>query len=144
MVVEVIAPRLLGPALMVAAAIIVQGYTDVGDGFSAGAIIALAIGLRYIALGYEEAERTLPILRRAPAATAGGLLIALAAGFFPVLLGEPPFSHQPAPGEEVVKIGTLELTTAVAFDFGLCILVASGLVIVFHQLARLVQEEEPS
>ena len=50
-VIEVVAPRLLGPALMVAAAIIVKGYTDVGDGFSAGVIVALAVALRYVALG---------------------------------------------------------------------------------------------
>ena len=35
-VLEVVAPRLLGPAVMFAAAIIVKGYADVGDGFSAG------------------------------------------------------------------------------------------------------------
>jgi len=64
-VLEVVAPRLLGPAVMFAAAIIVKGYADVGDGFSAGVIVALAIALRYITLGTERAERGLPILRRA-------------------------------------------------------------------------------
>ena len=34
-VIDVVAPRLLAPALMVAAALIVKGYTDVGEGFSA-------------------------------------------------------------------------------------------------------------
>jgi multisubunit Na+/H+ antiporter MnhB subunit len=139
-IVEVVAPRLLGPALMVAAAIIVKGYTDVGDGFSAGVIVALAIGLRYIALGHERAERSLPVLRRAPEAAACGLLVALAVAFFPVALGDPPFSHLPAPGDHVVKIGTLELVTAVAFDIGLFVLVASSLVVMIHQLALLVQE----
>ena len=36
------------------AAIIVKGYTDVGDGFSAGVIVALAIALRYVTLGRER------------------------------------------------------------------------------------------
>ena len=80
-IIEVVAPRLLGPALMVAAAIIIKGYTDVGDGFSAGVIVALAIALRYVALGTERAERSLPVLRRAPVIAAGGLLLALAVGF---------------------------------------------------------------
>ena len=140
-VIEVIAPRLLGPALMVALALIVKGYTDVGDGFSAGVIVALAIALRYIALGRERAERSLPILRHAPALAAAGLLAALAVGFFPVVLGEPPFTHLPPPGESVVKIGTLELVTAVAFDLGLFMLVTGVLVTLVHQLADLVERE---
>jgi multicomponent Na+:H+ antiporter subunit B len=96
-VVEVVAPRLLGPALMLAAAILVKGYADVGDGFSAGVIVGVAISLRYIALGRERAERTLPVLPRAPQLATAGLLIALAVGFFPVALGDPPFTHLPRP-----------------------------------------------
>ncbi len=134
-----IAPRVLGPALMVAAAIIVKGYTDVGDGFSAGVIVALAISLRYITLGTERAEQTMPLLRRAPVIAAGGLLSVLAVGFYPLLLGDPPVTHSPGPGEAVVKIGTLELITPVIFDVGLFLLVAGVLVTLVHQLARLAE-----
>ena len=136
-IIEVVAPRLLGPAVMFAAAIIVKGYTDVGDGFSAGVVVALAIALRYITLGTERAERSLPILRHAPGIAVAGLLIALAVGFLPLLAGDPPFTHMPAPGEHVVKVGTLELITAVAFDVGLFLLVASSLVVLVHQLSHL-------
>jgi multicomponent Na+:H+ antiporter subunit B len=142
MIVQVVALRLLGPAVMVAAAIIVKGYTDVGDGFSAGVIVALAIGLRYIVLGPDEAEDGMPILKRAPVIAAFGLLVALATGFYPVALGDPPFTHAPGPGEHVVKIGTLELITAIAFDVGLFLLVTGVLVILMHHLARLVQRAE--
>lgn len=135
---EIVAPRLLGPAIVVAVALIVKGYTDVGDGFSAGVIVALAIALRYIVLGVDEAERGLPWLRHAPAATAGGLLIALLVGFAPVAVGDPPFTHYPRPGEEVVRFGTLELLSAVAFDIGVFLLVTGALVMLVHQLARLV------
>jgi multicomponent Na+:H+ antiporter subunit B len=138
-VIDVVAPRLLGPAVMVAAAIIVKGYGDVGDGFSAGVIVALAIALRYVALGTRRAERSLPLLRHAPAAAAVGLLLALAVGFLPVAAGDPPFTHRPAPGAHVVKIGTLELISAVAFDVGVFLLVCGILVTLVHQLARLVE-----
>jgi multisubunit Na+/H+ antiporter MnhB subunit len=138
-VIDVVAPRLLGPAVMVAAAIIVKGYTDVGDGFSAGVIVALAISLRYITFGSEQAESELPILRHAPAVAAGGLLLGLAVGFFPVLTGDPPFTHWPAPDAEVVKLGTLELVSAVAFDLGVFLLVCGALVTLVHQLSRLVR-----
>ena len=138
-ILEVVAPRLLGPAVMVAAAIIVKGYVDVGDGFSAGVVVALAVALRYVTLGAERAEHSLPVLRYAPAVAAAGLLLALAVGFFPVAIGEPPFTHYPRPGDDVVHIGTLELTTAVAFDVGVFLLVAGALVEVVHQLTRLVE-----
>ena len=108
-VIDVVAPRLLGPALMVAAAIIVKGYGDVGDGFSAGVIVALAVALRYVTVGPDGAEQGLP------------------------------FTHYPPPGDPVVKIGTVELITAVAFDVGLFLLVAGALVTLVHQLARLVE-----
>jgi multisubunit Na+/H+ antiporter MnhB subunit len=124
---------------MVAAAIIVKGYTDVGDGFSAGVIVALATSLRYVAFGSEGAERSLPILRHAPVVAAAGLLLALAVGFFPVAAGDPPFTHEPGPGEHVIKLGTLELISAVVFDIGVFMLVCGVLVMLIHHLARLVE-----
>jgi len=142
-ILEVVCPRLLGPAVMVAAAMIVKGYGDVGDGFSAGVVVALAVALRYVTLGAERAERSLPALRFAPAVAISGLLFALAIGFFPVILDEPPVTHYPRAGDPVVEIGTLELTTAVAFDVGVFLLVAGSLVELVHQLARLVEERRP-
>ena len=138
LVLAVVAPRLLGPSLMLAAAVIVKGYNDVGDGFSAGVIVGLAIALRYVTWGAERTERSLPVLRYAPGIAIGGLLIALGVGFAGVAFGEPPFTHAPGPGEDVVKIGSFELITAVAFDLGLFALVAGALVILIHHLARLV------
>ena len=137
-VLEVVAPRLLAPALMLAAAIIVKGYTDVGDGFSAGVIFALAVALRYVVWGIERTEQSLPFLRRAPVIAAGGLLATLFVGFLGLASGDPPFTHRPAPGEDVVALGTLELITAVAFDLGLFLLVSAALVVLIHNLGRLV------
>jgi multisubunit Na+/H+ antiporter MnhB subunit len=142
LIVEVVATRLLGPAVMVAAAILVKGYTDVGDGFSAGVIVALALALRYIVLGPVRAERGLPILRRAPAVAAAGLMVALAFGFAPVAFGDSPFTHYPPPGAPVIEIGTLELITAVGFDLGLFFLVVGALVTLLHQLAHLLAGAE--
>lgn len=138
-IVDTVAPRLLGPALMVAAAIIVKGYADVGDGFSAAVIVALAVALRYITLGPEVTERSLPILRHSPVVASCGLLIALGVGFAGVVVGDAPFTHYPGPGQDVVTVGTLELITAVLFDVGLFLLVAGALVTLVHHLARLVR-----
>jgi multicomponent Na+:H+ antiporter subunit B len=136
-IIEVVAPRLLGPAVMLAAALIVKGYTDVGDGFSAAVIVALAIALRYLTLGPERAERSLPILRHAPAIAAFGLLVALGVGLAGVPFGYPPFTMFPRPGEQVVTIGTLELVSAIGFDIGLFLLVGGVMTVLIHNLTRL-------
>lgn len=137
-ILEVVAPRLLGPALMLAMALIVKGYTDVGDGFSAAVIVVLAIALRYLTLGPDRTERSLPILRHMPAIAASGLLIALGVGFAGVAFGYPPFTMFPRPGDPVVTIGTLELISAVGFDIGLFLLVTGVMTVLIHHLARAV------
>jgi multisubunit Na+/H+ antiporter MnhB subunit len=135
-VVRVVARLLPGPSLMVAAGLIVKGYAEVGDGFAAGVVVALAIALIYVALGAERAEEVLPVLRHAPVVAVGGLLLALASGFFPLALGEPPVSHRPGPDDEVVKIGALELFTPLLLDIGVFLLVVGVLTVLLHQLAR--------
>ena len=139
-IVKVVAPRLLPIAVVVAVALIVKGYTDVGEGFGAGVIVALAVGLRYVVLGLERADRSMPFVRRADAIAACGLLIALACGFVGIPFGEPPFTHHPLPGEPVLKVGTLELSTAVGFDVGIFLLVVGIVVLLIRELSRLVSE----
>jgi multicomponent Na+:H+ antiporter subunit B len=130
-----VARLLWGPSLVVAVSLIIKGYTDVGDGFAAGVVVALGISLSYLALGPEGAERVLPFLRHSPVFLVGGLALALTAGFFPLALGESLFSHHPAPGEDVVHIGSLELFTPLLFDLGVFLLVVGVLSVLLHQLA---------
>jgi multicomponent Na+:H+ antiporter subunit B len=124
-----------GPSLVVAAGLIVKGYAEVGDGFAAGVVVALAAALSYVALGAQGAERALPLLRHAPTIAVGGLVLALVAGFFPLLLDEPPFSHHPGAGEDVATVGSLELFTPVLFDVSVFLLVVGVLTVMLHQLA---------
>jgi multicomponent Na+:H+ antiporter subunit B len=129
---RMVARLLLVPVLMVAAAVLVKGYVDVGDGFAAGVIAALGVLLQYLAFGRAAVERALPV-RRAAQLAIGGLLAALAVVFVPVLAGRAPLQHAPAPGGKVVHLGSLELLTAVAFDVGVFALVL-GLAVAFIQL----------
>lgn len=135
-IVRVVAQLLPGPALMIAAGLIVKGYAEVGDGFAAGVVVALTIALSYVAAGAEGTEAALPVLRHAPKVAVGGLLLALASGFFTIALGSPPVTHRPAPGAHVVKLGTLELSTPLVFDIGIFLLVIGVLTMLLHQLAR--------
>jgi multisubunit Na+/H+ antiporter MnhB subunit len=139
-----VARLLLVPVLMVAAAILIKGYVDVGDGFAAGVIAALGVLLQYLAFGRAAVERVLPV-RHAPKLAIGGLLVALAVAFIPVLGGQAPLQHAPAPGAEVIHLGTLELLTAVAFDAGVFALVLGMVVATIHLIASTVEErgEQP-
>jgi multicomponent Na+:H+ antiporter subunit B len=119
---ETIARTLLAPSLMVALAILVKGYSDVGDGFTAGVVAALGVLLQYAAFGRRRVAEALPV-RLAPAVALGGLMLAGIVSFLPVLWGEPPLTHYPRPGEDVIHVGTLELLTAVVFDIGVFLLV---------------------
>lgn len=119
---QMIARLLLLPIFMVAAAILVKGYAEVGDGFGAGVIATLGILLQYTALGRDEA-RKLPPVRVAPVIGLTGLVIALLVAFVPVLRGQAIMTHSPGPGSAVIHLGTIELLTAVAFDIGVFLLV---------------------
>ena len=117
-----IARALFLPSLVVAVAVLVKGYVGAGDGFAAGVIAALAVLLQVVVFGHEEVGRRLR-LRFAPVVAFTGLGIGLAVAFVPALLGRPIMTHAPAPGDEVVHLGTLELLTAVLFDVGVFLLV---------------------
>jgi multisubunit Na+/H+ antiporter MnhB subunit len=119
---QLFARLLLLPTLMVAAAILVKGYAEVGDGFGAGVIATLGILLQYTALGHREARR-LPPVRVAPAIGVAGLVLALLVAFVPTARGAAIMTHSPPPGGAVIHLGTIELLTAVLFDVGVFLLV---------------------
>jgi multicomponent Na+:H+ antiporter subunit B len=135
-----VARLLLAPVLMVAVAILVKGYADVGDGFAAGVVAALGVLLQYLAFGRAAVERALPV-RRAARLAVGGLLLALAVAFLPALGGGAPLQHAPAPGAHVVKLGSLELIGAVAFDLGVFALVLGMAVATIGLIAGTREEE---
>lgn len=133
---QAVARILLAPALMAAAAILIKSYGDVGDGFSAGVVVSLVIAVQYLVFGARRTEQEMPFLRHAPRITIAGIMVALVSGFFPLFTGDAVFSHQPAPGEHPIHIGTLELMTPVLFDIGVFMLVAGGFIALIHHLAE--------
>ena len=125
---------MLAPTLVVAVAVLVKGYADTGDGFAAGAIAALGIVAQYVAHGAGAVREAFPV-RWAPGVAAAGLALALAVALQAPVRGEPLLTHEPAPGAEPVKFGTLELITAVAFDVGVFLLVLGAVVAILDALA---------
>lgn len=120
--IQSIARLMLLPALVAATAVLLKGYAETGDGFSAGIVAAVGLMFQYIAFDYREVERQLS--RRVMARTAAlGLTLVLLTAFLPVLFGDAVLTHYPRPGQAVVQVGTLELHTAVLFDLGIFLIV---------------------
>lgn len=138
---RVVIRLLFAPTLVTAIAILVKGYTQPGDGFSAGAVAALGIVMQYLAFGRHEVERALPI-KGIGKLSFIGLLLSLAIAIVPLFLGDPILTHHPPPGAGVIYLGTLELTTAVAFDVGIFLVVLGYGTGVISLAARVL--EDPS
>lgn len=137
---QMVARGLLAPTLVVAAAILVKGYTDVGDGFSAGIVAALGVLLQFLAFGRSAVVAALPI-RHAPAVALAGLSVGVMLFVAPLLLGGAPLEHWPPPGESPIHVGSLELITAVVFDVGVFLLVLGAAVTIIDALAAAAEQE---
>jgi len=133
---------LLAPTLMVAVAVLVKGYADVGDGFAAGTIAALGVLLQYVALGREHVVAALPVAR-APALAMAGLAVGVAVLAVPVLAGGAPLEHWPPSGDDPVYVGSVELISAFAFDVGVFALVLGAAVTIIDAVAARPVEEHP-
>lgn len=131
---------LLLPAWMIAFAVLIKGYADSGDGFSAGVIAALAVIMQYVTYGTETAEKLRPV-RYARQMAMAGLLVALTTAFVPVLRGQPIMTHWPGPGKHAAHIGSLELTTPFLFDIGVFLLVMGVCIGIFDLLAHATRRE---
>lgn len=113
---------LLIPGFVIAIAIMLKGYTDIGDGFSAGVIAALVIITQGLAFGSEELEK-MAAARLAPMLGFIGLGLAYAVVFVPVLFGYPMLTHFPRMNHDVIHFGALEVITPVLFDIGVFLVV---------------------
>lgn len=138
---RVIAKLLLLPTLAAALAILVKGYVQPGDGFSAGVVAGLGILLQYLAFDREEAER-LWLVRYAGIIAFAGLLLALSVAVAPLLLGDDVLTHYPPPDAKVLYFGTLEILTAVLFDVGVFLLVFGFAVGAISMFSRAIAGEE--
>lgn len=143
-----LASRLLFlPILMLSFAVLIKGYADIGDGFSAGVIASLGLILQAVAFGAREFDR-LPLSRMAPLATFVGLFLALCTAFGPVLFGNPILYHYPPAGAKVTHFGSLEFITPVIFDIGVYLVVigfsVGATAAVAREIERRQQDPHPS
>lgn len=138
---RMVARLLLLPTLVTAVAILVKGYTQPGDGFSAGVVASLGVLLQLMVFGREEAER-IPGVRQAGALAFVGLLAALGLAVAPLLLGDAVLTHYPPPGAKVSHLGTLEFITAVLFDCAIFVLVFGFVVGTVVAISRAIEDAD--
>jgi len=136
-----IARALFPFSMAVGAALLIKGYNQVGDGFSAGAIAALGAILQFVSREHQTAAR-LAGARFAWPLVSGGLLLALGVTIAPVLFGVAPVTHVPLPGDYVPHLGALAIHSPVLFDVGIAILVYGALVATFDRLVPAFDDEE--
>lgn len=132
--------RLLLPlTLLVAVFILLRGHNLPGGGFIAGLITAVALIVQYLAHGIDwTASRLRTDMHRVIAA---GLALATGTGLVAIGLGYPfltsTFTHLHWP-----LVGEFELASAMAFDFGVFLVVVGATVLILVQLGRLGQAEK--
>ena len=132
---RLVARLLFAPTFMVALAVLVKGYAEVGDGFAAGVIAGLAFLMQFVAFGERQVRRELHT-RYAPFVAQLGIAVALTTTLLPILWGKPPLTHYPLAGEPAIHLGALELLTAFVFDIGVFMLVVGFSVTGLSLLAR--------
>ncbi|XVH31781.1 MnhB domain-containing protein [Haloferacaceae archaeon DSL9] len=131
--------------LLVALELFVQGHNLPGGGFIGGVLTTTAFALLYVAYGIDFMEES--VLGReneggpAPSETriitayrhvfTFGLVVALAGGLVPVLLGYPFLSQTFVIYEHVPIYHEVELASALVFDLGVfCVVSGSILAII--------------
>lgn len=113
---------LLIPGWVIAIAMTLKGYADIGDGFSGGVIAALVVLLQGLAFGAEELEK-MTLARIAPILSFVGLFLAYGVAFVPTFFGYPLFTHFPRMNHKVFHFGAIEFITPVIFDIGVFLVV---------------------
>lgn len=141
--VEIVARILFPMSLIIAAALLIKGYTDVGDGFSAGAVAGLGAVIQYVCLDHARAARAVGAGAALLLIALGLLIVVLTLIVIPPLLGHPPVSHLPPPGGHALKFGSLELHTTLVMDLGVALLVYGAFVATFDRLFPAWSGEEP-
>ncbi len=123
-------------SLVIAAVHMMYGHDQPGDGFTAGVIISLAVGLWYVVFGYDETKQRLKWIKPF-SLIATGLLLALINLSLPALLGQAIFS----PLDYGARIGLplpagFHLSTAFLFEVAICLSVTGGIFAILDALGH--------
>ena len=131
-----LAYMILPLTLVVAITHIFYGHDQPGDGFTAGIMISLAVGLWYVVFGYRETKRRLVWLKSTQLIGTGLLLVLIGAlissfvnGSFFTQVNLTDYLHIPLPRGFYLNTGLL-------FELAICIIVLGSASLVIDTLGR--------
>ena len=131
-------------SLVIASVHIMYGHDQPGDGFTAGVIISLVVGLWYVVFGYDETKYRLKWIK--PLNLIGiGLLLAFINLSIPVFLGQSVFS--PLDYGERIDLplpAGFHISTAFVFEVAICISVAGGIFAILDALGHPSDDDSES
>lgn len=145
---KLVARLVLLLGFLVSASHIVTGSSAPGDGFTAGAFLALATSLWYVVYGYSDARNRLGILRPSRLLGAGLTLAFINALLLPPLLGESFFGFVNYGAkmsiDAILNDFGLKLTSTLLFEIGIFLTVFGGFMLVTETIAHPKLSEEKS
>lgn len=134
--VRVLAYVILPLSMIVAITHLIFGHDQPGDGFSAGVIVSLAVGLWYVVLGYDETKRQLPWLRSLNLIGIGLLLVMINATMTAIVTG-PLFTHVDYGALLGISLPAgMHLTSSFLFDVAIFLTVLGGATLLIDTLGR--------
>jgi len=131
-------------AILLAFTHILYGHDQPGDGFTAGVIIGLSVGLWYIVYGYHETRERL-FWVKPDRLIAIGLTLAIVTALIPITMGQGILSH--------VDFGKLwalplpkgiSLSTSLFFELAICMAVTGGILSLLSALGHPKDDEGDS
>lgn len=123
-------------ALVVACVHMIYGHDQPGDGFTAGVIISLAVGLWYVVFGYDDAKQRLAALK--PSLLIGaGIMTVMLGSIAPAFLGGTFFS----PFDFGAVLGLplpagFYLSTSFLFEIAICLSVLGSATFILDTLGH--------
>lgn len=134
--VQMLAHVALPLALVVACVHMIFGHDQPGDGFTAGVIVSLAIGLWYVVFGYDEVKRRVGWLKPSLLISAGIMTVMLGS-IAPAFLGGTffaPFNFGMALG---LPLPTgFDLSTSFLFEIAICLSVIGSATFILDTLGH--------
>jgi NADH:ubiquinone oxidoreductase subunit 5 (subunit L)/multisubunit Na+/H+ antiporter MnhA subunit/multisubunit Na+/H+ antiporter MnhB subunit len=120
-------------ALLISVSHILYAGENPGDGFTAGVISGLAVGLWYIVFGYTEAKQRL-IWLKPWWMISGGMAVALVNAVLPLIFGREFFAITKITGVEAPA--GLHLASTMIFEIGVFLTVFGGASLIMEALAH--------
>ncbi len=123
-------------SMVLAATQMMYGHDQPGDGFTAGVIIGLAIGLWFVVYGYEETRHRLPWLK-GPVLIGAGILLAILNGLVAGLINANFLSN--ADYGEMIGLplpAGFHISSAFLYEIAICLSVLGSVALMLNGLGH--------